>query len=865
MTEIGMNTNNANENENSTNANSMDADHANANSMDAGSTNAKNMDHFEIKDGIYISERLKKGLLLALEKSATVVEAPTGYGKTVAVRELCRYTDLPVKWINIYDDDPSHAWGSFCRELFSSATVIQRFLKWPFPFEGMQRDRFADEFEQILPDGPMVIVLDDFHLIQSDQISEFFYYFVKEFMDRIRLILISQKKVFKDENLLVATGKLNRIQTEDLRLSEEDFFAYVRMQGFDIAQEDLERIYEKSEGWISMIYVSVLNYVRMGKSDLSADMEHLVDRVAYAACSKQTQHFLSYLALLPDFTKEQADFFNGGEDSGPMLQELIENHSFFDLDPNTGKYHFHSIFKTCIYHHFERLSLSEQCIRYERMAEYLIHEGNYHEALSWYEKAGNYEGILRTFELFETVCSQKEDPALIVRCFDDCPKVLFEDYPLSLVLFMWRFYNYGEEERLAECRQLFEQLMEQIQLAKEDKDYLWKAYYVFRSQSAFNDLNQMRYYMQKAIAIPADEMPRIDSDVPRTFGIPSVFHMFYMGGSGMEVVTKLQEQLEEYRKNGILVYDGVESLAMAEYEYYVGNFDRAEILCHKAYRHCEASGLICYMVNIQYLNAHLAYMKGDFEEIKRILNEMRAMVIREKSEKSSLTYTVDMCEAFFHENIGYPVNMAGWIRDGGKLPRVIMPQAYPYAMMIRMAIGLHDEKFMEILSAEDEILTLINRYPNRFTTGDIYLILAAASAALFHEEEAGNYILKTVEMVGTEPVMLYAKYGEWLVKPLQELAEKDEKFKPIISACRKFSAIHKTATKQTYTGIFPMLTKRENDIALLAVDGFTNKQIAAQLFISENTVKSSLKNIFTKLGITSRRELLRIAQMGTGM
>lgn len=60
-----------------------------------------------------------------------------------------------------------------------------------------------------------------------------------------------------------------------------------------------------------------------------------------------------------------------------------------------------------------------------------------------------------------------------------------------------------------------------------------------------------------------------------------------------------------------------------------------------------------------------------------------------------------------------------------------------------------------------------------------------------------------------------------------------------------------------------MLSRRENDIALLAVDGFTNKQIAAQLFISENTVKSSLKNIFTKLNIKSRRDLLRIAQMGT--
>lgn len=827
--------------------------------------NGTDSDNFKIKEGIYLSDRLKKALLASLEKTATVVEAPTGYGKTVAVREFCRNVELPVKWINIYDDDPFHAWEALCRELFSNSTVAQRFLKWPFPLEGMQRDHFADELEQVLADGPMVVVLDDFHQIQSDQVSEFFRYLVKEFPDKIHLIIISQKTVFKDEKLFVATGKVNRIHTEDLRLSREDFYAYLNMIQLDIDEEYKEQIYEKSEGWISMIYVSVLNYKRVGKSDLSADMEHLVDRVAYATCSKKTQYFLSYLALLQDFTKEQADFFNGGEDSGPMLQELIENHSFFGKDPITGKYHFHTIFKNCIYHHFERLSLAERCIRYERLAEYLVQEGKYHEALKWYEKAGNYEGVLRTLELFETICSRAEDRELMIRCYDDCPRVLFEDYPLSLVLFMWRFYNYGEEKRLAECRGLFEQLIGQIKLAKEDKDYLWKAYYMFLSQNAFNNLDQMRAYMKKAAALPADDMPRIDMDVPRTFGIPSVFHMFYTGGNGKELVEKLQNQLAEYRERGICVYDGVESLAEAEYEFYIGNFEQAEILCYKASRRCETKGLLCYMVDIQYLNAHIAYMRGNFEEAKRILGDMRATVIQEKSENASLIYTVDMCEAFFSEYIGHPLQIAGWLQRNEALPKEILPQAYPYATMIKMLVALHDEKYTEILSAEEEILAFVKRYPNRFTIGNIYLIFASAAASLARIEEAKDYIRKTVDLVETGPVMLYARYGEWLVKPLQELAEEDESYKPVISACRKFSDIHKSAMKKNYTGIFPTLTKRENDIALLAVDGFTNKQIAAQLFISENTVKSSLKNIFTKLGISSRRDLLRIAQMGTEM
>lgn len=827
--------------------------------------NSTDSDNFKIKEGIYLSDRLKKALMASLEKTATVVEAPTGYGKTVAVREFCRNVALPVKWINIYDDNPFHAWESLCRELFCNATGAQRFLKWPFPLEGMQRDHFADEFEQILTDGPMVIVLDDFHQIQSDQVSEFFRYLVKEFPDKIHLIIISQKTVFKDETLFVATGKVNRIHTEDLRLSREDFYAYLNMNHLDMDEEYKAQIYEKSEGWISMIYVSVLNYKRVGKSDLGADMEHLVDRVAYATCSKKTQYFLSYLALLQDFTKEQADFFNGGEDSAPMLQELIENHSFFGKDPNTGKYHFHTIFKNCIYHHFERLSLSERCIRYERLAEYLVQEGNYHEALKWYEKAGNYEGVLRTLELFETICSGDEDRELMIRCYDDCPKILFEDYPLSLVLFMWRFYNYGEEERLARCRGLFEQLMGQIKLAREDKDYLWKAYYMFLSQNAFNDLDRMRYYMEKAVAFPADEMPRIDADVPRTFGIPSVFHMFYTGGSGKELVEKLKSQLEEYKAKGICGYDGVESLAEAEYRYYTGDFEQAEILCHKAYRRCGANGRLCYRVDIQFLSAHLAYMRGDFEEVKGLLDDMRATVMREKSENATLIYTVDMCEAFFHQYIGYPKQIAGWIQRSEALPKEILPQAYPYAMMVRMRAALYEEKYTEILSAQEEVLGCVSRYPNRFTLANIYLSLACASASLMRIEEAKRDIQKAVDLVGTEPVMLYAGYGEWLVRPLQGLAETQESYKQIISACRRFSDVHRSTAKKTYTGIFPTLTRRENDIALLAVDGFTNKQIAAQLFISENTVKSSLKNIFTKLGISSRRDLLRIAQMGAGM
>ncbi len=56
------------------------------------------------------------------------------------------------------------------------------------------------------------------------------------------------------------------------------------------------------------------------------------------------------------------------------------------------------------------------------------------------------------------------------------------------------------------------------------------------------------------------------------------------------------------------------------------------------------------------------------------------------------------------------------------------------------------------------------------------------------------------------------------------------------------------------------LTARELEIARLVVDRQTNTQIAATLFLSKKTVETHLRNIFAKVGVSSRVELARAVE-----
>jgi len=112
-------------------------------------------------------------------------------------------------------------------------------------------------------------------------------------------------------------------------------------------------------------------------------------------------------------------------------------------------------------------------------------------------------------------------------------------------------------------------------------------------------------------------------------------------------------------------------------------------------------------------------------------------------------------------------------------------------------------------------------------------------------------------------------YGEWLRRKRRR-AEAREQLRTAHTmlqamgmeafaarARRELRATGENARRRTVATRLE-LTAQEAQIARLARDGLSNSEIGARLFLSPRTVQYHLRNVFTKLGITSRNQLRRI-------
>jgi DNA-binding CsgD family transcriptional regulator len=148
------------------------------------------------------------------------------------------------------------------------------------------------------------------------------------------------------------------------------------------------------------------------------------------------------------------------------------------------------------------------------------------------------------------------------------------------------------------------------------------------------------------------------------------------------------------------------------------------------------------------------------------------------------------------------------------------------------------------------------------------------------QAEADGLFLRAIERlertaIRTQLARAHLVYGEWLRRAGRRrearthLATAHDMLTSMgasafaARASRELRAIGLRARTRA-AGAVEELTPQELQIAQLVASGVTNKEVASELFLSARTIDAHLRSVFRKLGVTSRRQLRELPQLGLG-
>lgn len=119
------------------------------------------------------------------------------------------------------------------------------------------------------------------------------------------------------------------------------------------------------------------------------------------------------------------------------------------------------------------------------------------------------------------------------------------------------------------------------------------------------------------------------------------------------------------------------------------------------------------------------------------------------------------------------------------------------------------------------------------------------------EEGSSRAVLESVS-AGAEAVLLANTSAEELAEGISRFVSGEQVAASELSGT--LISIIRDQHDRLAKGTQPLLTKREIDVLSLVAQGKTNRQIARELYIADNTVKNHVRNILEKLGCHSRME-----------
>jgi LuxR family maltose regulon positive regulatory protein len=236
---------------------------------------------------------------------------------------------------------------------------------------------------------PFSLILDDYHTISNTAIHEALDFILEHQPPQLHLVISSRSDPPLSLALLRSRGELIEIRQNDLRFSSDEALAFVSSMGLKLTRDDLSLLESRTEGWaagLKMAALSMQNFVaaEVSKFILSFSGKHhfILDYLMDEVLSRQPkfiQAFLLETSILDQMCESLCNAVSGGIDQweGENILESLERANLFiiPLDDQREWYRYHRLFAELLQ---ARLKESQS----EHIPEY------HRRAALWYEQAG---------------------------------------------------------------------------------------------------------------------------------------------------------------------------------------------------------------------------------------------------------------------------------------------------------------------------------------------------------------------------------------------------------------------------------------------------------------------------------------------
>ncbi len=780
----------------------------------------------------------------------TVLQAHSGFGKTTALNyyfEQCKREDFILHQHVFSSDRPSEMWNSFCKMI---GTVDkergEQLLAAGEPDEDSMPE-IRGIFRELTCEKETYLVFDDFQMWKVFEPCAFMMNLSKHGNEKLHIVIVTHPYEYEEQKKLMKSANLYLMQEEDFSFSEDDVKTYYRQAGVPLSDAQLDEVMRLTGGWVMALYLQLESVINNGKFE-QGDIHRLMEGTFWEALSKTEQWSLLCLSMLPRFhLEEAADVF--GLSMADTSKKLSEKRFFIRYNQENESYYMHTLLLDFLKVPFGYLSQEEKKAIYLKAGEISDRTGNKMNTLRFFYLSGDWERLYEkdlTSQDFADIVDDSTAP-MILDLLEHTSKELKIQYPKALVPLVFSLFFMGKQEELAKWTKDLPEIIQKSNLTEKEKRGLYGEMETLLSFRVYNRIDAMSAHHRKALEYLEGPAKMMSPKSTWTFGSPSILYMYWReSGKLGEELDQMYECMPYYYRLAKGHGTGAEYVMHGEAHLMKGELDEAEILAHRAFMEADSQHQNSIILCSLFLLGRIAILRGNKE-----LYEQTKMEIKHYSRKNSADlcrYTYDLAKGFWTLLLGSGEDIAPWITEGKIDAKRLVIMTQPFAYILYGKMLLQKKAYQKYLSVYEYAIRISSIFPNLLAQLYLNIYKVQALEALAKKEEACTLLKETCKMAFADEIYL-------------PFAENFSGIKTLLIECcgiREYGKIQMMA-EQLDAGRAALgqeaivLTPMEEKVYGLLEQGFTNQQIAKELFVSQSTVKKHVSNILHKYKLPSRK------------